>query len=121
MIEDVKKCPFCGEEILSVAKKCKHCGEMIEAIKPAISSGFLKFLGVLMFLGGSAVAVYYYAYFDTSVTVPVAEILGQTFGGGRVNNIGLMAERQNSLMVSVAISLVGLVLLVVSERRTNKE
>lgn len=27
---DKKLCPFCGEEILSVAKKCKHCGEWIE-------------------------------------------------------------------------------------------
>jgi hypothetical protein len=27
---EIKKCPFCSEEILSTAKKCKHCGEMVE-------------------------------------------------------------------------------------------
>lgn len=27
----LKKCPYCGEEILSAARKCKHCGEFLEA------------------------------------------------------------------------------------------
>ncbi len=29
-MEETKKCPHCGGEILAVAKKCKHCGEWIE-------------------------------------------------------------------------------------------
>jgi uncharacterized membrane protein YhaH (DUF805 family)/rRNA maturation protein Nop10 len=33
-IEKIRKCPFCGEEILTVAKKCKHCGEWLTEQTP---------------------------------------------------------------------------------------
>ncbi len=32
-MEETKKCPYCGEDILAVAKKCKHCGEWLEGQK----------------------------------------------------------------------------------------
>ena len=33
-MEETKRCPYCGEEILAVAKKCKHCGEWMETKEP---------------------------------------------------------------------------------------
>ena len=28
-MNDTKKCPYCGKEIMAVAKKCKHCGKWL--------------------------------------------------------------------------------------------
>lgn len=34
-MEETKKCPYCGKEILAVAKKCKHCGQWLEGKEKA--------------------------------------------------------------------------------------
>ncbi|MBR2185506.1 MAG: zinc ribbon domain-containing protein [Prevotella sp.] len=33
-MEEKKRCPYCGEEILAVAKKCKHCGKWLNIVEP---------------------------------------------------------------------------------------
>jgi len=44
---EVKKCPCCGEEILTVAEKCKHCGEWLKKndLNRMKSKNFLKKFG----------------------------------------------------------------------------
>lgn len=38
MLNEKKNCPFCGEEILSVAIKCKHCHTMLRETESNKSS-----------------------------------------------------------------------------------
>lgn len=35
-MEETKRCPYCGEEILAVAKKCKYCGEWLDKEEPKV-------------------------------------------------------------------------------------
>lgn len=70
----------------------------------------LSLLGWLLVLGGIAGVIYFGVFFDTSVSTP--QITKDTLGIDRVNNIGLMQDRQTGIIVSVAIAIVGAIFLV---------
>jgi hypothetical protein len=71
----------------------------------------LRTLGLLLLVGGLIVGFFFLTSYDTSVEVPTQEILGQTVGGGRVNNIGLMNTRQNGINLGFGAFVVGLLIL----------
>jgi hypothetical protein len=72
------------------------------------SSG-LQIIGTLFLIGGLAVIAYFFLAFDTSVES----------GFGRVNNLGLMADRQNGIIIGVGLSLVGTIMFVIASRNKN--
>src|SRR5450759_477733 len=78
----------------------------------------MKTVGLILFTGGLILMMYALLIMDTSVAVdyPASNSYGLP---DRVNNIGLMAERQNYLIVSGIIIIIGLVLAFTAKSRTE--
>ena len=74
-----------------------------------VVGGLLILLGVLTVFGALGM--------DVSVEVPTQEILGQVVGGGRVNNLGLMNDRQNLIMIGSVLGMGGLLMTLLGGRK----
>ena len=58
---------------------------------------------------GLIIIFYYYILFDTSIEVPKQILFGQEIGGGCVNNLGLMQDRQNGIIIGIVIAISGVI------------
>jgi hypothetical protein len=72
------------------------------SLQPSGGSSGLRTIGILLLLGGLAVAAYFFLAFGTSVES----------GIGRVNNLGLMADRQNGIILGIGLGVVGTIMVV---------
>ena len=82
---------------------------------------FLEYLGILILLGGIAGIIYFFLFFNTAVTTEPVTVMGQSYGGGQqVNNLGLMADRQNGIIVSLGSAILGTIFLFAGHSMTEK-
>jgi hypothetical protein len=85
----------------------------------------LEYLGILMVLAGIGGSIYFFAFFNTQVVTgsdgAVTQDVSQAAPGSTpVNNIGLMADRQNGLVLSVGGAILGALFLFAGHGMTEK-
>jgi hypothetical protein len=76
----------------------------------------VRLLSAILFLGGVAFAVYYFNFFDTSVSTTTGDILIRRSGGELVHDLDLIQEQRKGLTVSSLVAIAGLVLVAASDR-----
>ena len=141
-------CPACGYAMDAFDKECARChgkGTAADATAPpanatapkavdapvAVSpSAGMKFADAdadaierlcgIGFLAGLAIAFYFFLFFDVSVEVPTTDFIGTTIGGGRVNNIGLMAQRQNGILFGFGLAIICAVVYMVLQNQRKQ-
>lgn len=90
------------------AEASRHAAQTqpIQPQKSAGGSSGLRRVGILLLLAGLVVTAFFFFGFDTSVES----------GVGRVNNLGLMADRQNGILIGLGLAIVGTIMLVIGSR-----
>lgn len=79
----------------------------------------MKYLGWVMFIGGLILLVIAFTM-DTSVAVDYAS--GNSMGfPDRVNNLGLMADKQNYMIFGAVLTVLGFLTVITYEKKEKKE
>ena len=73
----------------------------------------------ILIAGGIVCTGYFFFLFDTSVPVPTTTIGENTVGGGRVNNIGLLSQKQNGINIGIGGAILGAILLGTSSNKND--
>lgn len=99
-------------------KKTETTEKQLKQIKMFL--GDPRFIPILMIIWGIMAVIYFTMFFDTSVAIPTTEVFGQTVGGGRINNLGLMNDRTNGITIGIGVAIFGLILSIVAKSKSKE-
>lgn len=74
-------------------------------------------IGIILIALGILGACFFFFLFNTTVAVPNFD----GFGGGYVNNIGLMADRQDGILFSFGMAIIGCFLFFIDRSHSNRQ
>jgi hypothetical protein len=117
--EDVPYRPMVhSSELLGVPDNVRP-GRIVQSAGCSVTPERSQFsrLAIVLILAGAAAVIYFAFGYDTSVEVPTTHFLGQEIGGGRVQNIGRLSERQNGIIGGFGVTVVGILLEIVRRSR----
>jgi hypothetical protein len=134
-----KECPRChGKGIPTAAppppappppRPAQHATPVYTAPSPATSQPTpqvsaeqpttLQQVAALLLVGGILCNLYFYFIFDPTVPVPKVDIFGTSVGGGRVYNVGLLAQQQQGIMAGWMMSIAGFVLAQLNKKKES--
>jgi hypothetical protein len=76
--------------------------------------------GFLILFAGIAITAYFAFFYDISVDVQSTYISGiGSIGGGSVNNLGLMQNRQMGIICGLAVSFIGVIMMIAASIRAR--
>ena len=78
----------------------------------------MRIFGITAIVGGVCCAIYFFMFFDTSVAVPGVALLG--IPDMRVNNMGLLQDKQNGMLFGIGAAVVGAILVAFGAKKPKE-
>lgn len=117
------KCPYCTAKMDSFDRLCDRCGRYVTVVAGAPGTGSDWELvnkrhpwAAFVIFAAVACCAYLLFIYDTSVPAPQVVLDGQTYGTGRVHNLGLMQNRTMGAAFSGGIAVLAGVYLMTRRR-----
>ncbi|MBV9851033.1 MAG: zinc ribbon domain-containing protein [Armatimonadetes bacterium] len=116
-VAPVKVCPRCHQTAAGDARFCGGCYYDFAPPAAAPHPSPVRIFGCFLLIAGVWCAGYFFLFFDTSVPVQSPGFVSSPYAIERVNNLGLMADRQNGILIGLGMAILGALMTLFGNRK----